>query len=156
VHRAFANLLLLSGSILLCLIVAEGVVRLLDDLPLFATPQPLPIGSHAAISHFDEVPMAAGVQRDWFFRMPPPPPNRTRTPEQWQRWYDDVERAAAEHGNAFRGIDMLKACNSVRSAIPAPTPSSPPPPAGSMSTTRRTARPSRPTASCPTPPSPTR
>ncbi len=110
-RKRFANFLLLSGTILFCLVVAEGVIRFVDDLPLLAMPLPLPVGSDSAIQRFDEVPRAAGVDRAWFFRTPPPLPNRTKASAEWQRWFEDVERARVEHGTEFRGIDLFKAWN---------------------------------------------
>jgi hypothetical protein len=116
--RILANFLLLSGTILLGLVLVEGLTRALDDLPLFALQLPLPIGSDRAISRFDEVPRTSGVARDWFFRTPPPLPNRTAVPAEWQGWFDLIEQNHAERGNEFRGGDMFKAWNAVRVGDP--------------------------------------
>ncbi len=120
-HRFVANSLLLLASLLLSAIVAEGVIRLIDEMPLFAAPLPLPVGDNSAISRFDDVPLAASVKRDWFFQTPPPLPNRTRPPEDLERWSQEAERAYAEHGNEFRSGDMFKVWNSVRVGDPCAT-----------------------------------
>jgi hypothetical protein len=96
---------------------AEAVVRWMDDVPLFAFPLPLPIGQDTAVSHLDSLPRVAGVKREWFSETPPLP-NRRPVPEQWQRWFRDIEHQHAKTGAPFRGGDMFKAWNSVRVGNP--------------------------------------
>jgi hypothetical protein len=160
-HRFVANSLLLLASLLLSAIVAEGVIRLIDEVPLFAAPLPRPVGDNSAISRFDDVPLAASVKRDWFFLTPPPLPNRTRPREDLDRWSQEAERAYAEHGNEFRSGDMFAAATCSRcgtpfaSAIRAPRGSSATRRNAYSSSIRPTARPIRTTGSRPTPPCPT-
>src|ERR1700755_2581233 len=111
-YRFFANSLLLLGSVLFGLAATEIVVRALDDAPLFAFPLPLPVGSDTTSAHLDEMPLAPGVQREWFTEPPAPLPNRKPVSEQAERWYREIERHHAETGAPFRGGDMLKVWNS--------------------------------------------
>jgi hypothetical protein len=109
-RKRLGNGLLLLASVGLGLVVAEAVVRWMDDVPLLAFPLPLPVGPDTAASHLDSLPRVAGVERAWFFDAPPAPP-RKAVPEQWQRWYREAERRHAETGSMFRGGDMFKAWN---------------------------------------------
>ena len=112
------NSLLLLVSILVGAAIAEGVARTVDDLPLFTLFLPQPIGADTAADHLDEVPRAAGVDRKWFFDSPPPLPNRTRAPEEWERLFQQIEKVHVETGNPFRGGDMFKAWNATLVADP--------------------------------------
>ncbi len=116
-RNLFGNGLLLAASLGLCLIAAEAVVRWQDDVPLLDFPLPLPVGQDTAASHLASLPPVAGVKRDWFLDKVPPPP-RQPVPEQWQRWYDDLERKHAETGSLFRGGDMFKVWNTVMAPNP--------------------------------------
>jgi hypothetical protein len=111
--RQLVNILLLCGSVMFGLAAVEAAIRIVDGLPLFALPLPQPVGSDTAMARFDEVPRAAGIERTWFFRTPPPVPNRSETPAQWQHWFDDIERSRVVNGSEFRGGDMFKVWNSV-------------------------------------------
>lgn len=102
--------LLLLASLVLGMAAAEAVVRWMDDVPLLAFPLPLPVGPDTAASHLDSLPRVASVRREWFADTPPPP-NRKPVPEQWERWYRDVERTHAETGAMFSGGDMFKVWN---------------------------------------------
>ncbi len=117
-RKFLANGLLILASIVLSVLAAEAFVRWLDDVPLLAMPLPLPVGHDTAASHLDSLPRVAGVQREWFLETPAPLPNRKPVPEQWQRWYRDIERQHAETGAPFRGGDMFKAWNSSRVGNP--------------------------------------
>jgi hypothetical protein len=103
-----ADALLVIGSLLLTVVVAEGVTRALDGQPLFAIP--LPEGSDGAVTghDLDAVPRVAGVSRDWFFRDPPPLPNRTSWPEEWESVYWTVKNNPERFGQ-FRPPDIFKA-----------------------------------------------
>lgn len=116
-RNLLGNGLLLTASLGLSLIAAEAIVRWQDDVPLFDFPLPLPVGQDTAASHLDSLPPVAGVNPDWFFDKVPPPP-RQPVPEQWQRWYDDVERKHAETGSLFRGGDMFKVWNAALAPNP--------------------------------------
>jgi hypothetical protein len=117
-RKFMSNGLLLLVSLVLSFVAAEAVARWMDDVPLLAVPLPLPVGPDTASSHLDELPRVAGVKREWFFETPLPLPNRKPVPEQWQRWYDEVERAHARTGAEFRGGDMFKAWNTARVGNP--------------------------------------
>ena len=84
--RFLSNGLTLSLSLLTCLVLAEGAIRLVDGLPLTDIDLPAAysdIGRDTTMQHLDKVPLAKGVARDWFFIDPPPLPNRRAVPEQW-------------------------------------------------------------------------
>ncbi len=115
--RLLGNSLLLLGSVGLGLVATEAAVRWMDDAPLFAFPLPLAVGRDTTARHVDSLPRVAGVDRAWFFDKVPPPP-RQPVPEQWQRWYDELERKHAATGSLFRGGDMFKAWNSIVAAKP--------------------------------------
>lgn len=117
-RKYLGNGLLLLASLGLTFVAAEAVARWMDDVPLLAVPLPLPVGHDTAASHLDALPRVAGVKREWFFESPPPLPNRKPVPEQWQRWYNEIERQHAETGSAFRGGDMFKAWNTARVGAP--------------------------------------
>ena len=110
-RKRLANGLLLLASVTLSLAGAEAVARWTDDVPLLSFPLPLPVGPDTTASHLDSLPTVAGVNRDWFFDTPAPLPNRRPVPEQWRRWYRDIERRHAETGAMIRGGDMFKAWN---------------------------------------------
>ena len=117
-RKFLSNGLLLLASLVLSFIAAEAVARWMDDVPLLAVPLPLPVGHDTAATHLDELPRVPGVKREWFSATPLPLPNRKPVPEQWQRWYDDIERRHAETGAEFRGGDMFKAWNTARVGNP--------------------------------------
>lgn len=109
--RFLGNGLLLLASVLLTVLGAEAVTRWMDDVPFFALSLPLPVGHDTAASHLEALPQVPGVKREWFFETPPPLPNRKPVPEQWERWYTEIERRHATTGTEFRGGDMFKAWN---------------------------------------------
>lgn len=111
-RKLLGNGVLLLASLGLSILAAEIVVRWMDDVePLLAVPLPLPVGADTAASHLDALPKVAGVNRAWFTETPLPLPNRRPVPEQWTRWYDEIERRHVEAGAEFRGGDMFKAWN---------------------------------------------
>jgi len=108
-----SNGLIFSLSLLTCLLLAEGAIRLVDGLPL--TDIDLPpaysdIGRDTTMQHLDKVPLATGVARDWFFIDPRPLPNRRAVPEQWLA-LDRQMDARLRAGSRFRPEDMFKAWN---------------------------------------------
>ncbi|HEY6980670.1 hypothetical protein [Reyranella sp.] len=103
--------LLVIASILVSALVAEVVVRYVDGLPLFAMPLPEGVGKAVTAEQRDEVPLAAGVSRDWFFDDPPSLPNRTKPPAEWQRLFVEVRNHPAKYA-PFRPADIFKAWNS--------------------------------------------
>jgi hypothetical protein len=117
-RKSLANLLLLSGSIFIWLTVAEGIVREIDEYPLFAWPLPawpLPaVGSDKVTTEqLDQVQLVPGVKRDWFFSDPPPLSNRRRPPDEWVKLYEYLEHNPAPPASwRFMPSDVFKAWNS--------------------------------------------
>jgi hypothetical protein len=105
------DVLLVVASVLVSTIIAEGVVRHIDGLPLFAVPLPEGVGKAVTAEQRDKVPLASGVSRDWFFDDPPPLPNRTEPPAEWQRLFVEVRDHPEKYG-PFRPADVFKAWNS--------------------------------------------
>ena len=110
--------LLLSVSIVLCFVVAEGATRSADELPLARLPLPKAfdaIGLDTSADRLDEVPRVVGVARDWFFSEPPPLPNRHLPPPDWIELDRLIETNAQSAGNPyghnFAPWDMFKAWN---------------------------------------------
>jgi hypothetical protein len=117
-RKLLGNTLLVLASLVVSALLAELVVRWMDDVdPLVALPLPLPVGQNTAASHLDALPRVAGVKRAWFFEIPLPLP-RKPVPEQWQRWYRELERQHAATGAEFRGGNMFKAWNTARLGNP--------------------------------------
>lgn len=111
--RFFKDALLVVASIVLSVVVAEGVVRYVDGYPLFITPLGEPMGlASVKQESVDRVPLATGVERDWFSSSPPPLPNKRPVPEEWERLYRYVE-AHRTGGSLFQPSDAFKAWNSV-------------------------------------------
>jgi hypothetical protein len=104
--------LLLVVSVVLCLIVAEVATRWADGLSLVNLRLPEAVGAlglDTTAEHLDEVPRAAGVERAWFFREPPPLPNRS------EPQLDEVvdKNAPPSFRSDFKSEDAFKAWNSV-------------------------------------------
>jgi hypothetical protein len=112
------NAVLLVVSIVLTTAIAEGVVRHIDGRPLLAFPLADPVGAQTVPSAvLDQVPLAAGVDRDWFFTDPPPLPNRGKPPADWVRLYDRLWETIPPESQ-FRPSDVFKAWNSVFAGLP--------------------------------------
>jgi hypothetical protein len=111
------NGLLVAASILITTIIAEAVVRVADNQPLFAIP--LPEGGRDTVSaeYRDRIPLAAGVSRDWFFDSPPPLPNRRKPSDEWQDLFWKIRNNPAAFG-PFQPSDIFKAWNSVFAGDP--------------------------------------
>jgi hypothetical protein len=103
--------LLVIVSILASTVAAEGVTRYADGLPMFELPLPENIGDAVTAEQRDKVPLASGVSRDWFFDDPPPLPNRTAPPAEWQKLFVEVRDHPAKYA-PFRPADIFKAWNS--------------------------------------------
>ena len=106
-----ADGLLVIASILVSAVVAEGVTRAADGLPMLAVPLPEGVGRMVTAQQRDKVPLAAGVSRDWFFDDPPPLPNRTKPREGWQDLFWKVRDNPGDF-DPFRPADIFKAWNS--------------------------------------------
>ena len=105
------NLLLVLASIVLSLVVAEGLVRYIDGYDMFGTPLSEPRGAMVAKPDvMDQIPRAAGVERAWFFTDPDPLPNRRPVPDEWQRLFHAIEDNNVG-GMQFRPTDASKVWN---------------------------------------------
>ena len=94
---------------LFSVVVAEGAVRVLDGYPLFAVPLGSPTGSQSVeTSIVDSVPLAAGVDRKWFYSDPPPLSNRKPAPPEWQKLFHELE---GKQTGDFRQSDVFKVWN---------------------------------------------
>ena len=97
--RLWLNVLLVAVSVALCTVAAEFVVRHLD----------VDTDSGPAARHLDEMAVAPGVDRRWFFADPPPLPNRRAIPQEWLDLVRKVEQSGVTEGT--RRADMFKAWN---------------------------------------------
>jgi hypothetical protein len=99
VGRLWLNVLLVAVSVAVCTVAAEFVVRQLDT-----NADNAPVGRH-----LDEIALAPGVDRAWFFADPPPLPNRRAIPQEWLDLVRKVEESGITEGT--RRADMFKAWN---------------------------------------------
>ena len=97
--RRWGNLLLIVLSVALCSAAAEFLARHLDN-ENDASP---------AVRHVDEIPLASGVERSWFFADPPPLPNRKAPAADDMELVRRVEQSGITEGT--RRADMFKAWN---------------------------------------------
>lgn len=98
-RNVLKNTLLVVISVALCAAAAEGVARWADAG-----------GDEDTALHLDEVLRAAGVERAWYFRDPPPLANRGRVPAEWNELVQRVDQSGSTEGT--RRADMFKAWNS--------------------------------------------
>ena len=85
-HQPVKNTLLVLASIVFSLVVAELAVRYIDGYEMFALPLSKPMGSMTVGQEvLDQVPLASGVEREWFLSEPPPLPNRRAVPDEWRK-----------------------------------------------------------------------
>jgi hypothetical protein len=112
------NVLLFLASIVLSILVAEAAVRYIDGYRMDTLALGDPEGSASVDpAMLDKFPLAAGVDRKWFFGEPPPLPNRGKVDPEWQRMFHYVE----DHnvgGMEFRPADPFKAWNSAFAGDP--------------------------------------
>jgi hypothetical protein len=110
----WGDALLLLVSVVLCIAVAEAVVRVLNGQPLTAFPLPEPNADEGVLKpgQIDAIPRAAGVDRAWFFTSPSPLPNRKPPPDGWQSLFMDL-RAKSSRNSSFQPSDVFKVWNSV-------------------------------------------
>ncbi|MFI5030860.1 MAG: hypothetical protein ACHQPH_09190 [Reyranellales bacterium] len=113
----WTNALLIVASILISVVVAEGVVRCINGQPLFAFPLPDAIGSATVkAEELDKVPLAAGDDRAWFYSDPAPLP-RSDPPKELQQLFDYLQ----DHPSGtmdYRPNDAFKVWNSVFAGDP--------------------------------------
>ncbi|HYI04862.1 MAG TPA: hypothetical protein VD858_08220 [Reyranella sp.] len=112
------NVLLFLASIVVSILFAEAAVRYIDGYPMFAMPLGNPEGSATVDpAMLDKFPLAAGVDRKWFFSEPPPLPNRGKVDPEWQRMFHYIEQHNVG-GMDFRPADVFKAWNSAFAGDP--------------------------------------
>jgi len=124
-RRVLANGLLVAVSVVLCLAVAEAATRWIDGHSLLELRLPEARGSmglDTTAQHIDSVPLARGVDRTWFYRPPPPLPNRG----QHSPWTEGVAPAdplaKADFRTDFRPPDFFKAWNAAFVGDPCASP----------------------------------
>jgi hypothetical protein len=116
--RPLKNVLLFIASIVFSILVAEAAVRYIDGYAMLAMPLSEPSGSATVDPELlDRVPLAAGVERQWFYGDPPALPNRRAVPREWQRLFHHIEENPTG-GMDFRPPDVFKAWNSVFAGDP--------------------------------------
>ena len=115
---SLGNAVLVVVSIVFSIAIAEGAVRILNGQPLLAFPLPEAVESaEANPGLLEQIPLADGVDRKWFFTDPPPLPNRNQPPAGWKAqfdYYQDHPTGDAE----FRATDNFKVWNSVFAGDP--------------------------------------
>lgn len=118
IASSVGNLLLIVVSVVLSTAVAELVVRIIDERPILWWPMPEKIGA-ATVSDaiLDRTPRAAGVERAWFLRDPPPLPNRSAASDEDERLFRDLEKSLPAD-SIYRPSDLFKAWNSVFAGDP--------------------------------------
>ena len=116
--QRLANVLLVLASILLCAVVAEGMIRTIDGHPLLATQLSDAVGEESVRPEdLDQVQLARGVKREWFFQDPPPLPNRRPPPPEWVQLYRSLQDQPSDDGK-FQPTDVFKAWNSAFAGDP--------------------------------------
>src|SRR5262249_8411640 len=107
-----ADTLLIVFSVVVSIVVAEGVVRYLNGQPLFAFPLP-EVADPAPVDmkQRDQTPVAEGVDRKWFYTDPTPLPNRGESPPGWTKLFDYHWAHPLIHSE-FQPIDIFKVWNS--------------------------------------------
>ena len=119
--RTLANAIMVSVSILIGLIFAEGAARILAGLPLTQLELPVRlvnIGNDTTAERLDDVPRAASVERAWFFTDPPPLPNRKPVPPEAM----ELDRSLQKAGTPFQSSEAFKIWNSVLVGDPCRSP----------------------------------
>ena len=99
VRMRWANILLIAVTVVLGTLAAEYTVRWLDNEN----------DESPAARHVDSLPLAAGVERAWFFTDPAPLPNRRPPSAEDVELVRRVERSGVTEGT--RRADMFKAWN---------------------------------------------
>ena len=85
-RNVLVNGLLTLVSVVVCVVLAEVTVRIIDGQSPVSLMLPVAVSSQSinvAGGHLDEVPRASSVERDLFFSDPPPLPNRKPVPADW-------------------------------------------------------------------------
>ena len=117
-HQPVKNTLLVLASIVFSLVFAELAVRYIDGYEMFALSLSKPVGSMTIGQEvLDQVPLASGVEREWFLSEPPALPNRRAVPDEWRNLSRLVESNAAASAG-FQSLDLFKAWNSAFAGDP--------------------------------------
>ena len=112
------NALLFFATLVFGVLAAEAAVRTIDGYAMFALPLDAPSGPAAVNAEaLDTIPLAAGVERRWFYGDPPALPNRRAVPDDWRRLFRAIEENP-KGGMEFRPPDVFKAWNSVFAGDP--------------------------------------
>jgi len=109
----WADTLLIAASVVFSIVAAEGVVRFLNGQPLLAFP--LPEAAESADvkpGQLEQIPLADGVDRQWFYSEPPPLPNRRKPPDGWQQLFHYFEDHPSGDSEFRNTIDYFKVWNS--------------------------------------------
>jgi hypothetical protein len=106
-----SNAVLLTASIIFSLAAAEGAVRLIDGPPVFTGWLSNGQDRDLAARLVNLIPAAEGVSSGWFFRDPPPLPNRGKPPADWVRYMEDFKESPPWVVNAFHAPDFFRAYN---------------------------------------------
>ncbi len=110
--RHLSNLALVLVSVLFATTLAEGATRWIDGLPLFTDWLPDTMDRDMAAKDVDQIPLAPGVARAWFFNDPPPLSNRGPVPADWLRLEQDFPEPPQTTNAPLRVADLFKAWNS--------------------------------------------
>ena len=117
------NIGLVAASIVVAALIAEAATRFADDLPVLTDWLPNTTHRDARSAELDSIPRAPGVSRDWFFRDPPPLPNRIKLPADWERIAEEIKQHPAwVMGSIFAPADFFKAWNAARYPEPCTNP----------------------------------
>ena len=106
-----ANLVVVPRSVFIESGSNRARPRAIDGLPIFTDWLPNTVDRDVTSATFDSIPLAAGVRRDWFFREPPPLPNRGKTPAEWIRYAEKIGTTAEFGRPLFQDADFFKAWN---------------------------------------------
>jgi len=109
----WADTLLIVASVVFSIVVAEGVVRFLNGQSLLAFPLPEAAESaEVKPGQLEQIPLADGVDRQWFYSEPPPLPNRRKPPDGWQQLFHYFEDHPSGDSEFRNTIDYFKVWNS--------------------------------------------
>jgi hypothetical protein len=112
------NILLVLASVIFSLVIAEAAVRYIDGYAMLAFPLDKPVGSMTVGQELlDQIPLASGVEREWFLSDPPALPNRRAVPDEWRDLSRFVEDNSASSAG-FQSLDLFKAWNSAFAGDP--------------------------------------
>jgi hypothetical protein len=109
----WSNVALLAASILISICAAEASVRAIDHLPVLTDWLPNTRDRDVTARSVASIPLAQGVSAEWFFRDPPPLPNRGVPPAAWMRVMNEAKDIPSWVLGTFHATDFFKAYNAV-------------------------------------------